>query len=193
MYLTSWSRVLNKTLTVPEIIQKFLAFDETRRFIIAFTSVSQLTLFRSRSIQTMPRDLISQRSVLTSSSQIRLGLLSGLFTSGLLTKSLYAPHLSPIRATCPAHLILLDVIARIIFGEQYSPWSSTLRSRLHSLVTCPLWPGYLSQHPILEHPQTVFLRHCERPSFIPTQNNKTHRSNIIYNFWLKRGGSSRTG
>jgi hypothetical protein len=30
---------------------------------------------------------------------------------------------------------------------------------------------YLPQHPILEHPQPMFLPQCDRPSFTPTQNN----------------------
>jgi len=38
--------------------------------------------------------------------------------SYLTTKTLYEPLLSPIRGTCPAHLILLDSINQI-FGEQY--------------------------------------------------------------------------
>ena len=46
-------------------------------------------------------------------------LSSHLFPSGFSTNSLYATYLFPISATCPAHVIFLDFITQIIFGEEY--------------------------------------------------------------------------
>ena len=45
-----------------------------------------------------------------------------------------------IRATCPAHLILLDFITRTILDEEYRSLSSSLCNFLHSPVTPSLLP-----------------------------------------------------
>jgi hypothetical protein len=64
----------------------------------------------------------------------RLGLPSGLFPSGFLTKTMYTRLSSPpIRSTCLTHLILLDIITRTILGEQYRSLCCSLCSFLHSL------------------------------------------------------------
>ena len=136
--LTPSSTDLLDKLTGLQLVKKFPAFYGTRRFILPFTSARHLPLSWASSTQSIPQHPTSWRSILILSSHLRLGLPSGLFPSGFPTKTLYTPLLSPIRATCPAHLILLYLITRTILGEQYRSFSSSLCSSLHSPVTSSL-------------------------------------------------------
>jgi len=133
--LTPWCRVLFEKLTGLQPVKKFPAFHGTRRFITTLTSVRHLSLSWASPIQPIYPHLTSWRSILILSTHLCLGLPSGLLPSGFPTKTLYTPLSSPIRATCPAHLILLDFITRTLLGEKHKSFSSSLCNLLHSPVT----------------------------------------------------------
>jgi hypothetical protein len=90
------------------------------------------------------------RSILILSSRLRLGLPSSLLPSGFATKALYAPRLSPIRATCPAHLTLyfLTFLHGVYWGNftpqgiSYSIFSSTILQQCRS--KWDIWGYYRS-------------------------------------------------
>ena len=107
-----------------------------------------------------------------------LNLPSGLFPSGLRTKNLYTPLSSPIRATYPAHFILLDFIIRTILGEEYRSLSSSLYNLLHSPLPRHSYVQIFSSTPYSQKPRVPFLPQCQRPSSTPIQNNRQNYSSI---------------
>ena len=101
--LTRLCRVLLEKLTGLQLVKKFPAFHGTRRFITTLTNVRHQSLSRARPIQSIYPHPTSWRSILILSTHLRLGLPTGLFSSGFLTKTLYtpsphlyAPHVLPI-------------------------------------------------------------------------------------------------
>jgi hypothetical protein len=88
--------------------------------------------------------LISQRFILILSSHLCLGLLSGLFPLGFLTRILYTFLISAMHTSCFSHLILLHLITLIIFTEKYELEGSSLSSFLQPPVaSCLLGPNIL--------------------------------------------------
>ena len=81
------------------------------------------------------------------------------------TKTLYAPL--PKLATCPAHLILLDLITRTIFGEQYRSLSSSLCSVLH----CPVISSLLGPNVLLN---TLFSNTLSLRSSLNVSDQVSH-------------------
>ena len=116
--ITPRKRIFLEKLTRLQLAKKFPAFYGT-----AFTSACVLSLSWASSIQPMPPHLTSWRSILISSSRLRLGLTSGLVHSGFPTKTLNTYLHSPIRATCPAHLILLGFITWAICIKTTDNWA----------------------------------------------------------------------
>ena len=133
--LTPWCKVLLGKLTGLQLVKKFPEFHGTRRFITTLKSVRHLSLSWASPIQSIYPHPTSWRSVLILSTHLCLGLHSGPLPSGFPTNTLYNPLSSPIRATWPAHLILLHFITRTILGEEYKSFSSSLCNLLHSPVT----------------------------------------------------------
>ena len=116
-FLTPWCRVLLEELTGLQLVKKFPAFHQTRRFITALTSVRQLSLSWTSPIQSTYHLLEIHPNIIHPSTPRSP---QWFLPSDFPTKTLYTPLSSPIRSTCPTHLILLNFITRTILGEETS-------------------------------------------------------------------------
>jgi hypothetical protein len=102
--LTSWTWVLLEKLPVVQLIKNLPTFYGTRMFITVFTQVLHWSLSWARTIQSIPPQPISLRSILILFTHQRLGFPSG---SSLLDfpPISYMHSSSPHSCymTCPSH------------------------------------------------------------------------------------------
>ena len=94
-------------------------------------------------------------------------------------ETLYTTLLSPIRATCPAHLIILDLITRIIFSVGYKSLSSSLRSLILSPVTSSLLSQNSFSPPYYRTPST-YVSHSSWETKLHTVRNATQNYISLY-------------
>ena len=116
--ITPWRRVLPEKPTGPQLLKKFPEFTEPEGSLPHHKSPPTVPILSQSDPVHAPHPT-SLRSILILFSRLRLGLPSGLRPWGFSTKFLYAPLLFPLHATCPAHLSVIDLIARMGFGEEY--------------------------------------------------------------------------
>jgi len=98
--------------------------------------------------------------------------------SRFLAKMLYECLFSPICATCPAHLILLDLEHTNHEAPHYAVFSTS------SIM------GPTPQHVVLKIP-SMFCPLSERPSFVPMQNRRQNYS-FVPGYWLNHNNIRTT-
>ena len=101
--LTTRNRILLPNLILPWMVKKFTTFYGTHRFITMFKRPCHF-LSQTNPAHVFPSFFFNIYLIL--SSHLHLFLPSGLFSSGFPTITLLS-----LRATCPAHLIVLDLFS----------------------------------------------------------------------------------
>jgi len=109
------SKALFEELRVPSNCQEIPTFYKSGKFRTVFKTAHHLHLSSTRSVQSTPSHLTYLKSTLVLSSHLQLGL-SAVFCPPI---PLRASISSTVFALCIDHLILLDLISRVLFNEEY--------------------------------------------------------------------------
>jgi len=150
-------------LRIWQPVNKFPEFYGAWRGITAFTSAHHLSLSWARSIQSMPPS-----HSLKLHFNITLPSTPESFKGSYSRRSPYKIPVytssAPIRATCLVHLILLDLISRILFVEverSYRSYSLSLCSLIESFIAwcCIIW--YILTDISEEYPASMFRTKTE--------------------------------
>jgi hypothetical protein len=182
-YLTTWSKFF-ETPTSPQLVKKLQHFMKHGGSLSH--SLEHATCPYSQPDQPSPYPYPTPCRSFFYVPPIYASVLQVISPSEFPTKILYAPLR---HATCPANLVLLDFITRIICVE-YRSYSSLLCSLLHFCCLILLRPKLSSSAPYAQTPQSIFFFQFQRPIFIPIQNRRQNYSSVYFSLsilWQQTG------
>ena len=122
-------RVLPDKLISPQVVKKFPPIIKAERLlphspVPILSQINPVHASQSHFLKIHFNIILQSRSVFSKWSLL----------IGTPFETMYAPLPSPVRATCPAHLFLIDLNTRILFDEEYKSKSSSLCSLLNPMV-----------------------------------------------------------
>jgi hypothetical protein len=135
----------------------------------------------ARWVHSTPFQPISLTFILILSICLRLGLSVSLFPSGLPTANAHVLSFVPVyHMHCPSYVLRFGHWNNVPRGVQIvtpPPPTFILFSAAFLRLCCR--SRYLPQHPVFEHPQSLFFPACDGPSYTSMQQNQIKVLDIL--------------